>query len=80
MSCQDKTLALLALLAIWGGDMLGWDDAGYNLLVGSPIYITFFLWLCQAMTQLGVESERFIIHPAHMKDPVFQSLNQTLTL
>ena len=50
------------------------------MLIGSPIYITCFLWLCQAMKRLGAESERFIFHPAHMEDPVFQSPNQTLTL
>ena len=60
--------------------MLDWGDAGYNLLIGSPIYITCFLWLWQAMKRLGTESERFIFHPAHMEDPVFRSPNQTPTL
>ena len=41
MSCQDKALALLAPLAR-GGDMLGRADAGYNLLIGNPIYSTYF--------------------------------------
>ena len=48
MSCQDRTLALLAQLAR-GGGMLGWADAGYNLLISNLIYITWFIWIHQAM-------------------------------
>ena len=42
MSCQDKAFALLAQLAR-GGGMLGWVDAGYNLLISNLIYITCFI-------------------------------------
>ena len=45
-SCRDKALALLAPLAMYkGGDMLGRANAGYNLLIGNPIYISYTCFL-----------------------------------
>ena len=45
--------------------MLGWADAGYNLLIGNPIYITYLLFVSTtSCVAIGAESERFIFHPA----------------